>query len=71
MATAKDKGTDSAKADRAKARRIGGREADLRKRAASRNYTLEKDGDVWYAATGGTRFGPLRDEVDEFLPRSS
>ena len=47
------------------------REASLRKRAASRNYTLEKDGDVWYAAIGGTRFGPLAtlDEVDEFLPK--
>jgi hypothetical protein len=49
------------------------REAALRKRAASRNYTLEKDGDVWYAAIGGTRFGPLRtlDEVDEFLPKET
>ena len=47
------------------------READLRKRAASRNYTLEKDGGVWYASIGGTRFGPLRtlDDVDEFLPK--
>jgi hypothetical protein len=49
------------------------READLRKRAASRNYTLEKDGNVWYAAIGGTRYGPLRtlDEVDGFLPKDA
>jgi len=47
------------------------REASLRKRAASRNYTLQKEGDVWYASIGGTRFGPLGtlDEVDEFLPK--
>ncbi len=47
------------------------READLRKRAASRNYTLEKEGAVWYASIGGTRFGPLATlaEVDEFLPK--
>jgi hypothetical protein len=47
------------------------REASLRKRAASRNYTLEKEGNVWYAAIGGTRYGPLRtlDDVDEFLPK--
>jgi len=48
------------------------RKASLRKRAAARNYTLQKEGDVWYAAIGGTRFGPLRtlDDVDEFLPKS-
>ncbi len=47
------------------------REASLRKRAASRNYTLEKQGDAWYAVVGGTRYGPMRnlDEVDEFLPK--
>ena len=46
-------------------------EATLRRRAANRNYTLEKDGDVWYAAIGGTRFGPLQtlDDVEEFLPK--
>lgn len=49
------------------------REDGLRKRAASRNFTLEREGDVWYAAIGGTRFGPLRtlDEVDEFLPKEA
>ncbi len=47
------------------------REASLRERAASRNYTLEKEDGVWYAAIGGTRFGPMRtlDEVDQFLPK--
>ncbi len=47
------------------------REASLRKRAASRNYTLEKDGASWYAAIGETRYGPMAslDEVDEFLPK--
>jgi hypothetical protein len=42
----------------------------LRKRAAARGYELVKDGDVYYAAIGDTRFGPLADldEVDEFLP---
>ncbi len=47
------------------------REAELHKRAASRNYTLEKDGNAWYAAIGGTRYGPMQtlDEVDEFLPK--
>ena len=47
------------------------READLRKRAASRNYSLEKEGNVWYASIGGTRFGPLAtlDDVEEFLPK--
>ena len=46
------------------------REASLRKRAASRHYTLEKEDGAWYAAIGGTRYGPMRslDEVDEFLP---
>ncbi len=47
------------------------RETSLRKRAASRSYTLEKHGDAWYARIGGTRYGPMRnlDEVDEFLPK--
>ncbi len=47
------------------------REASLHRRAASRHYTLEKHGDVWYARIGGTRYGPLRtlDDVDEFLPK--
>ena len=47
------------------------REASLRKRAASRNYTLVKEGEVWYARIGDTRFGPLRTlaDVDEFLPK--
>jgi hypothetical protein len=47
------------------------REAQLRKRAASRGFTLEKDGDAWYAEISGTRFGPMRtlDDVDEFLPK--
>ena len=60
MATAKNKKSTESK-----------REAELRKRAASRNYTLEKDGDVWYAEIAATRYGPLRtlDEVDEFLPK--
>jgi hypothetical protein len=46
------------------------REASLRERAAARGYELVKDGDVYYAAIGDTRFGPLADldEVDEFLP---
>jgi hypothetical protein len=49
------------------------REAQLEKRAASRGYVLEKEGKVWYAAIGGTRFGPMAslDEVDEFLPREA
>ncbi len=49
------------------------REAGLRRRAASRGYTLEKEGDAWYAAIGGTRFGPMLslDEVDEFLPKDA
>ncbi len=43
----------------------------LRERAASRNYTLEKEGGAWYARVGETRFGPMPtlDEVDEFLPK--
>lgn len=47
------------------------REAGLRKRAASRGYTLEQEGDAWYVALGGTRWGPMLslDEVDEFLPK--
>lgn len=49
------------------------REAQLRKRAASRGYTLTKEKDGWYADLGGTRFGPMSDldQVDEFLPRTS
>jgi hypothetical protein len=45
-------------------------EAALRKRAASRGYTLVKEADGWYAAIGGTRWGPMATlaEVDEFLP---
>ena len=52
-------------------KKSGSREASLRERAASRNYTLEKEGEVWFARIGGTRFGPLRTfaEVDEFLPK--
>jgi hypothetical protein len=47
------------------------REAALADRAASRGYTLEKDGKHWYAVIAGTRFGPMAslDEVDEFLPK--
>ncbi len=47
------------------------READLRKRAATRNFTLQKEGEVWYARIGETRFGPLRTlaDVEEFLPK--
>ena len=46
------------------------REASLRKRAASRGYTLVREGDVWYATIGETRFGPLRTfaDIEEFLP---
>ncbi len=46
------------------------REASLHKRAASRGYTLVREGDVWYAVIGGTRFGPLRTyaDIEEFLP---
>jgi hypothetical protein len=49
------------------------REAGLRNRAASRNYTLHKEADGWYAEVAGTRYGPMRtlDEVDEFLPREA
>jgi hypothetical protein len=45
-------------------------EASLRKRAASRGYTLVKEKDGWYVVLGGTRWGPMLslDEVDEFLP---
>jgi hypothetical protein len=48
-------------------------EASLRKRAASRGYTLHKEADGWYAAIGGTRWGPMAslDEVDEFLPKET
>jgi hypothetical protein len=53
-----------------KGNRKASREAVLARRAASRNYTLEKDGKHWYAVIAGTRFGPMAslDEVDEFLP---
>jgi hypothetical protein len=32
-----------------------------------------EDGNVWYAAIGGTRYGPLRtlDDVGEFLPKET
>jgi hypothetical protein len=55
---------------RSNKKRESSREASLHKRAASRNYTLVKEKDGWYATIGGTRFGPLRDldAVDEFLP---
>ncbi len=45
------------------------REASLQERAASRGYTVVKEGGSWYVALGGTRWGPMRslDEVDEFL----
>ena len=47
------------------------REDLLRLRASSRGYTLIKDGDVWFAEIGGTRWGPMAtfDEVEEFLPK--
>jgi hypothetical protein len=49
------------------------REQQLKERAASRGYTLIRDGKDWYAAIGGTRFGPMQtlDEVDEFLPEAA
>ena len=49
------------------------REAELRKRAASRNYELVKEQGVWYAVISDTRYGPMQslDEVDEFLPREA
>jgi hypothetical protein len=49
------------------------REAGLRKRAASRGYTLLKEKEGWYAEIAGTRYGPMQglDEVDEFLPKES
>jgi hypothetical protein len=48
-------------------------EASLRKRAASRGYTLVKEEDGWYVELGGTRWGPMAslDEVDEFLPKET
>lgn len=57
MATAKKKKTS--------------READLRKRAASRNFELVKEKGAWYAVISDTRYGPMQtlDEVDEFLPK--
>jgi hypothetical protein len=58
---------------RSKKSESSSREARLRKRAASRGFSLVKEQDAWYAAIGGTRFGPLRtlDEVDEFLPKEA
>ena len=55
----------------AKKKTEASREAHLRKRAASRNYTLEKDGTAWYVEIAGTRYGPMTslDEVDDFLPK--
>ncbi len=55
---------------RPRTKKSASREASLRERAASRNYTLVKDGNAWYAAIGDTRYGPMHtlDEVDEFLP---
>jgi hypothetical protein len=49
------------------------REAQLRERAASRNYTLEKDGKAWYAerSTAPASARWRLDEVDEFLPKES
>ncbi len=57
----------------AKKKTEASREAALRKRAASRNYELVKEGSVWYAQLGGTRWGPMLslDEVDDFLPKES
>ena len=54
-------------------RKSQSREAQLQERAASRGYTLEKDGKVWYAEIAGTRYGPMQtlDEVGEFLPKES
>lgn len=48
------------------------REASLRERAAERGYALVREGDVWYAEVGDTRYGPLAslDELAEFLPGS-
>jgi hypothetical protein len=45
-------------------------EAARARRASSRGYTLEQDDDgQWYAAIGGTRWGPMTvEELDEFLP---
>ena len=46
------------------------REAELSKRAAARGYTIEKEDGQWYAAIGGTRWGPMTLEgLDEFLPK--
>ncbi len=61
MATAKKKSSESK------------REAELHKRAASRHYRLQQDGEHWYAEIGGTRWGPMRtlDQVDEFLPKEA
>lgn len=48
-------------------------EASLRKRAASRGYTLVKEDDGWYVELGGTRWGPMvtLDEVDDWLPKDA
>jgi len=47
------------------------KEAQLAKRAASRGYTIEQEDGQWYAAIGGTRYGPMTslDELDELLPK--
>jgi hypothetical protein len=53
-----------------KKEKTGLTEAQLEKRAAARNYTLEQEDGQWYAEIAGTRFGPMAslEEVDEFLP---
>jgi len=57
----------------AKKKTTESREAELRKRAASRNYQLVKEKEGWYAQLAGTRWGPMQtlDEVDEFLPKEA
>ena len=47
-------------------------EASLRKRAASRGYTLVTE-DGWYVELGGTRWGPMvtLDEVDDWLQKDA
>ena len=57
----------------ATAKSTGKREAELEKRAASRGYSIEKDGQQWYVALAGTRWGPMDSlhEVDEFLPKEA
>ena len=50
--------------------KAGPKLAELEKRAAARNYTLEQENDQWYAVIGGTSYGPMQtlEELDEFLP---